>query len=48
MAQPLNETQINELLNKVNINNTFLEMGLKDQELITVMKDTILYQTQLG
>ena len=44
MNAPLSDTQIEDLLNKVNMNNVFLSMANSDQDLITLMKDTIEFQ----
>lgn len=44
MNNPLSDTQIEDLLNKVNMNNVFLGMANKDQDLIVLMKDTIEFQ----
>jgi len=40
----MNDEQIELLLNKVNMNNTFLKLNTHDTKLIGVMKDTIAYQ----
>lgn len=45
LANNLNPQQVDELLAKVNMNRSFLQMGTNDQELIELMKDTIMYQT---
>ena len=44
LSMPLSDTQINELLDKVNMSNVFLNMANNDQDLIFLMKDTIEYQ----
>lgn len=44
LFKPIDEDQIDALLSKVNMNNTFLKMNTNDQKLINVMKETILYQ----
>jgi hypothetical protein len=43
LNEQLTEYQIENLLEKVNLNNTFLSMATNDQKLITLMKDTIMY-----
>ena len=43
MESPLDDFQIEQLMNKVNINTTFLNMGTNDQNLIELMKGTIEY-----
>ena len=43
LANNLNPQQVDELLAKVNMNRSFLQMGTNDQELIELMKDTIMY-----
>ena len=44
LSVPLSDIQINELLDKVNMSNVFLNMANNDQDLIYLMKDTIEYQ----
>ena len=48
MAAPLNDFQIEQLMNKVNLNNTFLTMATNDQNLISMMKETIDYQRSVN
>ena len=48
LSQPLNDYQIDKLLMKVNFNNTFLGMATGDQQLISLMKDTIEYQRSMS
>ena len=43
LASPLDEQQIDELLNRVNMNSTFLSLATNDQSLINMLKETILY-----
>ncbi len=48
MHQPLDDLQVDKLLMKVNLNNTFLAMATGDQQLISLMKDTIEYQRSMS
>ena len=43
LRQALNKEQIDDLLSKVNMTNTFLKLGDKDANLIKTMKSAISY-----
>jgi hypothetical protein len=40
----LDDNQVDDLLQRVNMNNSFLDLANTDQELITLMKNTIEFQ----
>ena len=40
----LDDNQVDDLLKRVNMNNSFLDLANTDQELITLMKNTIEFQ----
>ena len=40
----MNDFQVDALLKRVDMNHSFLSMATNDQELITLMKETIEYQ----
>ena len=46
-AYDINQGQIDDLLEKVNGDSSFLQMASNDQELINLMKSTILYQKEI-
>ena len=41
LLTPLDDVQVEALLQKVDMNHSFLSMATNDQELITLMKETI-------
>jgi hypothetical protein len=41
LITPLNDLQVDALLQKVDMNHSFLQMATGDQELISLMKETI-------
>ena len=40
----MNDFQVDALLKRVDMNHSFLDMANNDQELINLMKETIIYQ----